>query len=83
MTPKPKSEELTVCPDGGAKLKTIIYGMLAGDPGPDYVVGGCMIGPGAPTKACSQCEWEGGGQEFEEPESELDQLLKRLIADSE
>ena len=58
------SQELTHCPKCGEKLKTVVYGMLAGPPAEDEIAGGCLIEVDAPTKACAKCGWPMNSQNF-------------------
>ena len=45
------------CPScGSPEVKVIFWGMPAGDPGPDYVLGGCMVSDDDPTWACAACD---------------------------
>lgn len=44
-----------ICPRCGMKAVPIAYGLLAGPPEDDAVIGGCTISPGQPNWACKSC----------------------------
>jgi hypothetical protein len=54
------------CPECATELHEIVYGMLAGPPKANQVVGGCEWSDEAPTKVCPKCKWEGalGGRSW-------------------
>lgn len=55
------------CPNCGQKAKGILYGLVAGDPGDDYVLGGCCLSGGEPDYVCIACDLEFGfgGRNYE------------------
>jgi hypothetical protein len=59
--------KLTHCPDCGLPVKDMIYGMLAGPPGPNEIAAGCEMDPNSPAKGCDECGWRGapGGRTWE------------------
>ena len=60
MDAKSVLPKLENCPKCDAKLKTVRYGMFATPPGNDEIDGGSLVDPNAPSKACPECDWQGG-----------------------
>lgn len=48
------------CPDCGAAALPVLWGMPAGDPGRDVILGGCDIVDHHPPRwGCRECGWRG------------------------
>lgn len=59
MTANSVFPKLTRCPDCRSLLKDMVYGMLAGPPGPSEIAAGCEMEPNSPAKGCEECGWRG------------------------
>lgn len=49
----------TACPKCGGALKPILWGMPAGDPGEDVILGGCCLPMDPENHGCPKCGWRG------------------------
>lgn len=47
------------CPACGGRALPIVWGLLAGDPGPDVIIGGCCLPAVPATHGCKACGWRG------------------------
>lgn len=48
------------CPDCGAPAMPIQWGLPVGNPGPDVILGGCVIYGAPDSWGCRECGWRGG-----------------------
>ena len=54
-----KKRKVERCPKcGETAVLPIMYGMPAFDPGPDVIIGGCIIDDADATKRCTKCGWD-------------------------
>lgn len=67
MTADSVLPKMTRCPDCGSPVKDMVYGMLAGPPGPNEISAGCEMDHSSPAKGCDECGWRGapGGRTWE------------------
>lgn len=47
------------CPVCDTEAKPIVWGLPAQDPGPDVILGGCVLPPEPASWGCPACGWRG------------------------